>query len=249
MQNRELLIFIPTYNEKGNIKEMHRRLRCLDQKADILFLDDNSPDGTGRIADEIAKNDAGVKVTHRPGKQGIGSAHQEGITFAYARGYKTLITMDCDFLHNPNEISNLLNIDDKYTVVVGSRFIQKGSLDDWDLFRTALSTLANVMTRRLLRIPYDATGAFRLYRLDRIDPRLFGLVESNDYAFFFESMFILMAGGVRICEVPIVLSKRTCGESKMKVSNMLQSVQRLFSLYFRLILRKQHFKHKPAIYN
>ena len=90
--------------------------------------------------------------------------------------------MDCDFLHDPNEIPNLLKMDDKYTMVVGSRFMQKGSLDDWDLFRTALSTMANVMTRRVLKIPYDATGAFRLYRLDRIDPRLFGLFKSNDYA-------------------------------------------------------------------
>src|SRR5258708_6541903 len=122
------LVFIPTYNERENVERMHREITALGLGLDILFIDDNSPDGTGQILDMLAHADSHLTVLHRSGKLGIGSAHKEGICWAYAHGYKTLITMDSDFTHPPGYIASLLDHAGDYEVVVGSRYLLPGSL-------------------------------------------------------------------------------------------------------------------------
>lgn len=175
---------LATYNEFGNIKEMVRQIRQNHLDADIEFVDDNSPDGTGEIVNEISEIDKRIFLITRPGKQGIGSAHQRGIAWAYEQGYTHLVTMDCDFAHSPSQIRDFVERAEEADLLVGNRFMGSGSLTEWSFYRKFLTHLGHKLTRVCLGFEYDATGAFRLYRLDRIDRRIFGLVISDSYSFF-----------------------------------------------------------------
>jgi dolichol-phosphate mannosyltransferase len=231
--NGKLLIFIATYNEAENVEPLFQRIRQLNLGADILFLDDNSPDGTGRIIDRIAAENPNVHTIHRSGKQGIGSAHLAGIAWAYEHGYQTLVTMDCDFTHSPERIVDFLAHTRTHDIVVGSRYMQQGSLRTWNLLRKSLTRVGHLLTTGLLRMPYDATGAFRLYRLDRIPAGVFGLVYSRSYSFFFESLYICWLNGARIHEIPIDLPARTYGHSKMAWRDALRSTMLLAHLFLK----------------
>ncbi len=209
------LLFIPTYNELENVERIFREIKSFDLGMDILFLDDNSPDGTGRLIDGLVESNKGVFVIHRAAKSGIGSAHQTGIKWAYDRNYETLITMDCDFTHSPSYLINFIRHSDRADVVVGSRYMNKHSLATWNLFRKFLTNAGHFLTVHLLDMPYDASGAFRLYRLKNIDKHIFLLNQSVGYSFFFESLFLLHFNGKKIVEIPIELPSRTYGTSKM----------------------------------
>ena len=160
MNTHKTLIFVPTYNERENAPELFKQILALGLDADVLFLDDNSPDGTGQILDELAASNPCLQVIHRPGKLGIGSAHVAGITWAYDHGYTRLVTMDCDFTHSPGDIPRLLEALAGCEIVVGSRWMQANSLEEWNAFRRFLTGVGHFLTRCLLRMPYDATGAF-----------------------------------------------------------------------------------------
>lgn len=223
MQHGKTLILIPTYNERDNAPKLLAELLALKLDADIVFVDDNSPDGTGKLLDDLARTTPRLTVLHRAGKLGIGSAHIDGINYAYDRGYDTLVTMDCDFTHLPSDIPRLLNAPGDSEVTVGSRYMEKGSLPGWNPLRRFLTNFGHFLTRRVLKIRYDATGAFRVYRLNRIPRGVFSLVAARGYAFFFESMFILDRNGIRIAEVPIVLPARVYGHSKMSLRDASRS--------------------------
>jgi dolichol-phosphate mannosyltransferase len=231
-----LLISIPTYNEAGNVESMLRRLEALSLPADYLFLDDNSPDGTGAILDALASANSRIRVLHRERRLGIGSAHQAAIDYAYRLGYRLLVTLDCDFTQPPESIPRLLAADPGAALITGSRSVAEGGLRDWPLRRRLLTRFAHTMTRHALGVPYDATNSFRLYRLDRIPAALFQRVESPGYSFFFESLFTLWRAGVCVHEVPIVLEGRTHGRSKMKTSDLLAAMQTLLRLFRRRLL-------------
>ena len=190
------LILLPTYNERENVGKLCTDIMGLGLDADILCVDDNSPDGTGDLLDRLAEAHSNVMVLHRPRKMGIGSAHLDGIRWAYDHHYATLVTMDCDFSHQPEHIRDLLNESVRYEVVVGSRYLSKHSLRGWSLFRKSLTLLGHSLTRFLLRMKYDATGGFRAYRLDTIPREVFDLVQSKGYSFLFESLYILHANRV-----------------------------------------------------
>ena len=222
MGNRKILVMVPTYNERENVQKMCQDLSTVDIPADILFIDDNSPDGTGDVLDGLVKKNPRVLVIHRPGKLGIGSAHKDGIAWGYSQGYTHLVTMDCDFTHSPENIPDLLQYADEYDVVVGSRHMREDSLSGWNQWRKFITRTGHVLTTVLLKMPYDATGAFRLYRLDHIPPELFRSVSSNGYSFFIESLAILNLNRFRIKEIPIALPPRTYGHSKLRFSDMIQ---------------------------
>jgi len=224
----ELLILIPTYNEKENVEKILSQIFALSLSADILFIDDNSPDGTGQLLEEMAKKNKSIFVLNRPGKKGIGSAHADGINWAYDSGYRTLITMDCDLSHSPEYISEFILNSTKADIVVGSRYLQEKSLSTWNIFRKTLTHLGHFSTKIFLNMPYDATGAFRLYRLDRISRHFINCVSSNNYPFFFESLYVLHANKYNIVEVPINLPARVYGHSKMQLNNTFESISRLF---------------------
>jgi dolichol-phosphate mannosyltransferase len=230
---QKTLIFIPTYDERDNVGPICESIVALGLDADLVFLDDNSPDGTGQVIDELAARHPRVQTLHRTGKQGIGSAHLHGIAYAYDHGYTRLVTMDCDFTHSPSDIPRLIAAleTEHAALVTGSRFQQEKSLPGWSLMRTGLTHLGHLMTRTMLGVTSDATGAFRVYDLTVLPRRLFDLVTEGGYAFFFQSMFIVQENGFRIVEVPIVLPARTYGHSKMNVVEVRRSVEQLGKLF------------------
>ena len=225
------LIFIPTYNERENVVPMYEQIVALGLEADVLFLDDNSPDGTGAILDGLAREDSRVSVIHRSGKLGIGGAHLDGIAYAYDHGYDVFVTMDCDFTHSPSDIPKLAAYAESYDITVGSRYLNRGSLSEWSLYRKSLTHIGHFLTVNMLGISGDATGAFRVYRLRTIPRELFSLVRSRGYAFFFESLFVAHHNGLSIKDVPISLPARTYGHSKMTLDEIRRSVAQLAALY------------------
>jgi dolichol-phosphate mannosyltransferase len=233
------IIFIPTYNEVENVERIFREIKSCNLDADILFLDDNSPDGTGRVIDGLVEKNPGTFVIHRSGKQGIGSAHKTGIAWAYEKKYEVLITMDCDFTHSPSYIINFIRHSDKAEIVIGSRYMKKHSLASWNIFRKFLTKLGHFLTVNLLNMPYDASGAFRLYSLNKIDKNIFSLIQSNGYSFFFESLFILYFNKKRVFEIPIELPSRTYGTSKMTAADVWKSFVFLSRLFYRKTFNKK----------
>lgn len=221
---------------------MFRQLSALQLDADILFIDDNSPDGTGRLLDELAAQHPRLRVVHRPGKQGIGTAHQAGVQWAYDHGYQKLVTLDCDFTHSPTDIPRLLACSDEYDVVVGSRYLQKGSLPGWNLARRFLTNFGHFVTTKMLRIPGDATGAFRIYNLERIPRHIFKHIRSRGYSFFFEGLFLLMMNGYRVHDVAIILPARTYGHSKMSLKEAWRSLWRVIRLGIARMFGSERFR-------
>lgn len=238
----KLLIFVPTYNERDNAPQMARAIANLGLDADILFVDDNSPDGTGRLLDDLSDKIPRLIVQHRKGKLGIGSAHAGAIAWAYEQGYQRMVSLDCDFTHSPTDIPRLLEKLDSSDVVVGSRWVNSNSLPGWNFFRRFMTFSGHILTKSILGLQQDASGAFRAYRLDRVHREVFRLVKSLGYAFFFESLFILKRNGAQITEVAIKLPARTYGSSKMSTAAALKSATYAFELRFREIQKPEDFR-------
>lgn len=227
MENLKTLIFIPTYNERGNVQSICEQILQLGLDTEILFLDDNSPDGTGEVLDELARRHNEVHVIHRSGKLGIGSAHIDGINWAYDAGVERLITMDCDFTHSPADIVKMCAASENCALVIGSRFLGRDTLPGWSLLRKLLTSAGHLLTVYLLGLDYDASGAFRIYDLTTLPRELFSLPLPKGYAFFFESLFVIVRNGFGVNQVPIVLPARTEGASKMSLKEMWRGVRRL----------------------
>jgi len=243
------LVMIPTYNEVDNVAKLAGRILNLSLPCDILFIDDDSPDLTGIKLDAIkgmyrsegTNSIQVIHVIHRSGKLGVGSAHKVGITYAYKNGFDYLITMDCDGTHDPADIPEFIhcarsNICD---VVVGSRHILAGSLEGWSLWRKFVTNMGHLLTKLLLGMPYDATGAFRLYNLNTIPMGIFNKVQRDDYGFFFESLTILHTNLFRIAEVPIILAARSAGHSKLKTPDLIASLLFMAKMRYYLWFDRQ----------
>ena len=248
VSQKKTLIIVPTYNERDNAKKLALEILELDLDLDLLFIDDNSPDGTGQIINELASKHENVFAVHRPSKLGIGSAHLTGIKWAYANGYTTLVSMDCDFTHIPQDLPVFLRLSIDSDIVIGSRYIRNDSLRDWSFLRRILTQVGHLLTRLLLGMKYDATGAFRVYRLDNIPLEAFKLTRSTGYSFLFESLYILARNGFSIWEVPIILPSRTYGHSKMRISDAFSSLLRLGTTFLTKWLMTGRYKiqKKPA---
>ncbi|AGL20833.1 polyprenol monophosphomannose synthase [Actinoplanes sp. N902-109] len=211
-----VVVVVPTYNEAQNVRRIIDRVRAAVPDVDVLVADDNSPDGTGRIADDLARDDARLHVLHRAGKNGLGAAYLAGFAWARQRGYDVVVEMDADGSHAPEELARLLGALRNADAVLGSRWISGGSVHNWPRRRLLLSRLGNLYVRLLLRMPWrDATGGYRAYRttaLNRVD--LAG-VASQGYCFQIDLVWRLHKAGARIVEVPITFTERERGESKM----------------------------------
>jgi glycosyltransferase involved in cell wall biosynthesis len=243
MNRNEILIFTPTYNEAENIRPLIEQLLKLGLPADILVIDDNSPDGTGDIVAEMMRNNLNLKLVRREGKQGIGTAHLTALRYAKAEGYPLFVSLDADYSHKPEDIPRLLELKDTYDIVVGSRFQRESSLREWNRLRRSLTHLGHFLTQVLLRLPYDASGGLRLYRLDRIPIALFDRIESRDYEFFFESLTLFHVTGLKIGELPVDLPARTYGHSKMEIGHMVRGLLHLFRLAGKLALTRHRSKY------
>lgn len=239
--NQRILVIVPTYNERENVEIIAERIRTTIPEAQLLFIDDNSPDGTGAILDHLADQDQKITVIHRHGKLGVGSAHLAGLSYAYSEEIPVVVTLDADLTHSPENIHELIKALDNADVATASRFHLDGGLEDWSLTRKGMTHLGHLLTRLFLGIPYDASSAFRAYRLTSIPQGCFDLVRTTGYSFFYESLKILSMNEASIIEVPIVLPARTYGHSKMKPKDIRQSVTFLLRLSLETKFRKRRF--------
>jgi len=244
--HRRVLIFVPTYNEIANAPVMCREIHNVGLDADVLFVDDNSPDGTGAALDALKATYPRLIVQHRTGKLGIGSAHRDAILWAYAQGYTTMVTMDGDFSHTPSDIPALIRASEAGDLAVGSRWINRGSLPGWNLMRRTMTLGGHALTKFVLGVPQDASGAFRAYQLDRLPRELFQMAKSDSYAFLLESLFIIHRNGFDIRELPIVLPNRVYGNSKMSATAALRTLAYVFELFGQNIKNPAQFKLKSA---
>jgi dolichol-phosphate mannosyltransferase len=231
MSESRTLVMVATYNEAENIRPLTEAVLGLDAGVDLLFVDDNSPDGTGAIADELAAEHPKVHVLHREGKLGLGTATMAGMAYARENGYDYVVGMDADFSHDPKYLPDLLARRDGHDVVIGSRYIPGGGTRDWGLLRRFMSWGANTFVRVVLGLrPRDCSGAYRCYRvslLAGIDP---GSILARGYAFQEEILYRCQLLGARIVEVPIVFVDRLRGETKMsfrEIAGLFVTVLRL----------------------
>lgn len=211
-----VVVLIPTYNEKDNLPRIVGRVRTSVPSADILVLDDNSPDGTGAVADGLAASDPQVHVLHRPGKQGLGAAYKAGFAWALERGYDAAVEMDADGSHQPEQLPALLEAARDADLVIGARWVRGGSVVNWPAHRKALSVGANIYTKLMLGLPVnDATGGYRVYRTSALRAMDLDSVSSAGYGFQVDMTVALVRAGLRAVEVPIEFVERQIGESKM----------------------------------
>ena len=214
------IVIVPTYNEAANLEPLVHRILSQPVGLDVLVVDDNSPDGTGDLADRLSRDWAAtrgrVHVLHRPGKEGLGRAYLAGFAWAMSRGYDILIEMDADFSHDPIFLPALVEATDAADVVLGSRYLDGISVVNWPLRRILLSWGANQYVRAVTGLrAHDCTSGFRLYRREALERMDLGSVVSNGYSFQVEMTFRAGLAGCRIAEVPIIFTERRLGHSKM----------------------------------
>lgn len=212
----DVLVIIPTYNEKENIRNIAAAVLQSKPDTDILFVDDNSPDGTGKMADEMSAADPRIKVLHRPGKSGLGRAYIAGFKWALERTYKLIFEMDADFSHDPKEIPNFIKAAESADLVLGSRYKDGIRIINWPLRRLMLSRGAATYVKVITGMPFtDPTGGYKCYRREVLQAMDLDTVMSNGYAFQIEMTHNTWRKGFRIVEIPIVFEDRRSGASKM----------------------------------
>lgn len=226
------LVIVPTYNESENIGKIVPRILAQDPRFDVLIVDDNSPDGTGQIADELAAADARVHVLHRAGKEGLGRAYLAGFAWALEREYGFIFEMDADFSHDPAHLPEFLAAVQDADVVLGSRYRDgKVTVVNWPMSRLMLSYGANIYARAVTGIHLgDATGGFKCFRRQVLEAIPLNDVRSNGYAFQIEMSFRAWKRGFRIAEIPIVFHDRTEGESKMSKGIVREAILMVWRL-------------------
>jgi len=211
-----VLVVIPTYNEADNVRLITERVRRAVPSVDILVADDNSPDGTGAIADDLAGSDDHIFVLHRAGKEGLGAAYVAGFAWAKNKGYDAVVEMDADGSHAPEELPMILDALRDNDAVLGARYIPGGSVHNWPLHRLLLSRGGNIYIKMALGMPFkDATGGYRAYRMPVLDEIDVSTVASTGYSFQVELAWRTYRSGFRIVEVPITFTERERGVSKM----------------------------------
>jgi dolichol-phosphate mannosyltransferase len=222
------VVIIPTYNERDNLDSIVARTRQAVPAADVLIVDDNSPDGTGEMAEKLALTDGQVHVLHRTQKAGLGAAYLAGFGWALGRGYGVLVEMDADGSHDPAELPDLLGALANADLVIGSRWVRGGTVRNWPRSRAVLSRGGNAYARIMLSLSvHDATGGYRAYRADTL--RKIGLdeVRSQGYCFQIELTLRTVRAGLSVAEVPITFTERTRGASKMNRAIVAEALWRV----------------------
>ncbi|WP_406728617.1 polyprenol monophosphomannose synthase [Streptomyces sp. GD-15H] len=227
-EREDVLVVMPTYNEHESLPDVLGRLRRAVPRAHVLVVDDASPDGTGRLAEELATRDTAVHVLHREAKEGLGRAYTAGFAWGLERGYGVLVEMDADGSHQPEELPRLLTALDRADLVIGSRWVSGGRVVDWPLSRRLLSRWGNAYTRLMLSIGVrDATAGFRAYRADVLRGIPLAEVESHGYCFQVDLTLRTALLGLRITEVPVTFVERALGQSKMSGAIVREALVRI----------------------
>ncbi|MDQ3604686.1 MAG: polyprenol monophosphomannose synthase [Gemmatimonadota bacterium] len=234
------LVVVPTYNESENLPRLLPAILAQDPRLEVLVVDDASPDGTGKIADQIARSERRVHVLHRSGKLGLGTAYLAGFRWGLAEGYDVLLEMDADFSHDPLHLPSFLAAIESYDVVLGSRYLQgRVTVVNWPMGRLLLSYFANIYARWVTGLPVaDATGGFKCFRSSVLTAIDLDSVESNGYAFQIEMSFRAWKKGFRIAEIPITFVDRDSGHSKMSKQIVREAVWKVWRLRLLSIARR-----------
>ena len=223
-----VLVVVPTYNERENLASIVGRVRAAVPAAHVLVADDASPDGTGRIADDLASADDHVHVLHRPGKAGLGAAYLDGFGWGMRHGFDVLVEMDADGSHLPEQLPDLLaRIDAGADLVLGSRYVPGGSVVNWPRHREVLSRGGNTYVRLVLGVPLrDATGGYRAFRRSALEAIGLDAVASQGYCFQVDLAWRAVLAGLRVEEVPITFVEREAGVSKMSRGIVVEALWR-----------------------
>jgi dolichol-phosphate mannosyltransferase len=238
--SKEALVIVPTYNERENLRPLAARVRGLPRPVDLLIVDDNSPDGTGALADELAAADPGVAVLHRPEKAGLGRAYCAGFTWALERGYRFILEMDGDFSHNPDDIPRFLEAAEEADLVLGSRYVNGIRVINWPLKRLMLSLTAAKYVQVITGMPFtDPTGGFKCFRRETLAALDLDAVHSNGYSFQIELTHKIWRRGLRVVEIPIIFTDRFQGTSKLSRSIMWEALGMVWRLWFQNGLRRR----------
>jgi dolichol-phosphate mannosyltransferase len=231
------LIIIPTYDERENLRPLLEAIFSQAPKTDLLIVDDNSPDGTGELADQIAREDSRVHVIHRSGKLGLGTAYIAGFKYAIDQHYDAAFEMDADFSHDPRFLPDFLKEIEHADLVIGSRYIRGGGTPNWSPLRRFISGGGNIFARFMLGIPvHDCTAGFRCYRREVLENIGLDGVESQGYGFQVEMTYRTLRQGYKIVETPIIFVDRRVGKSKMSRKIVIEA--------FTYVLRTR-FGKKP----
>ena len=230
-------VCLPTYNERENVERMVRALG--EHGVHVLVIDDNSPDGTGAVADELAAELSYVDVLHRPRKHGLGPAYLAGFRRALADGAELVFEMDCDFSHDPADVPRLIEAARDADLVLGSRYVEGGSIGNWGLVRRAVSAGGSLYARLLLGVGIrDLTGGFKCYRRRVLETIDLDAIASRGYAFQIETTYRALRAGFRVVEVPIVFVDRQEGGSKMSRTIVLEAIWKVPALRLAALTRR-----------
>lgn len=242
------VVLLPTYDEVENIEPMLRAIRAAAPEADIVVIDDASPDGTAEVAARVGEEVGRVEVLRRPGKDGLGNAYRAGFARAIAEGAEVLVTLDADFSHEPHVIPTLLaEVDDGADLAIGSRYVPGGDTPHWPVHRRLLSRCGNRYTGLVLGLDVrDATSGFRAYRTSVLEEIGYDTTTANGYAFMTELAFRIAASGGRITEVPITFRDRERGTSKMSGRIIVESMGRVTWWGLREGARRLRTRRRPA---
>ncbi|HPI38610.1 MAG TPA: polyprenol monophosphomannose synthase [Ignavibacteriaceae bacterium] len=232
------IVIIPTYNELHNIQKLIPDVLSLyDKEIDILVVDDNSPDGTGKFVEELSKSNEQVHVLIREKKMGLGTAYCAGFKYALQHGYEYIFEMDADFSHDPKELANFLVAIKDHDLVIGSRYLTGVNVINWPMQRLLLSFFANKYTRIITGMPItDSTGGFKCFRRKVLESINLDNIKSNGYSFQIEMNFKTWKKGFRIGEIPIIFYDRQLGKSKMSKKIVREAALLVWKLRFRSIL-------------
>lgn len=227
----ETLVIIPTYNERENVRSIVDRVLSADSRIHVLVVDDNSPDGTGDMADEMAAADERVSVLHRAGKLGLGTAYLEGFAIAAERGYTYVFEFDADGSHPPEKLTEMIDaLDSGAGLVIGTRWMPGGRTENWPLQRQILSRGASIYARVLLQSKIrDITAGHRGYRVELLQGFDLTRIKSAGYCFQIEMAWLFERSGIRVSEVPITFVERQEGASKMSSDIIVEAVWRVFA--------------------
>ncbi len=237
--SQRALIIFPTYNERDNISKIVHAVLPLDPRIHVLIVDDNSPDGTGEVADRLASEEEKVEVLHRPNKEGLGKAYIDGFKWAIEREFDFIFEMDADFSHGPEYIRDFLKEIQHHDLVIGSRYISGVNVINWPMSRLLLSYFANAYTRIITGMPLrDGTGGFKCFRREVLEAIDLDKVQASGYVFQIEMSMRAWKKGFRIKEIPIIFIDRVAGESKMSKKIMREAIWMVWALRLRSMFGK-----------
>lgn len=236
MTDKKILVIIPTYNELENIRKIIPEVLNQNENIDILVVDDNSPDNTGKYVEEKSRVEPRIKLIKRPGKMGLGTAYITGFKYAIDHNYDLVFEMDADFSHDPKDIPAFLEAIKDADLVLGSRYINGVRVLNWPMQRLLLSYFASVYTRTITGLPiHDTTGGFKCFRIEVLKAIDLDKVKSNGYSFQIEMTYKAYKKKFRIKEIPIIFTDRAKGKSKMSRKIVYEAVFMVWKLRLRSI--------------